>query len=138
MEPLQRLSEEVDINVRFEGHVSRDELYRYYSNADILVLPSKEEVWGLVVNEALACGTPAIVSTECGCAPDLIREGFNGDTFTPTDPDPFINTITPLLEETNEYADADAIRQDALDRFGMEKATNAFVSACQTASRQYK
>lgn len=138
MESLQRLSEEADINVSFEGYVSRDELYRYYSNADILVLPSKEEVWGLVVNEALACGTPAIVSTECGCAPDLIREGFNGNTFTPTDPDSFINTITPLLEGTNEYADADAIRQDALDRFGIEKAANAFVSACQTASRQYK
>src|SRR2546421_820698 len=47
--------------------------------ADALVLPSSsEETWGLVVNEATACGVPSIVSHAVGCAPDLIEEGRTG------------------------------------------------------------
>lgn len=130
---LRRQADEADIQVTFEGFVPRDELYRYYTRADVLVLPSTEEVWGLVVNEALACGTPALVSTKCGCAPDLIREGFNGNTFDPA-PKPLADAISDLREGAIEYADADKICQDALNRFSIKRSADAFVSACQTAS----
>ena len=43
------------------------------------------EQWGLVVNEAMAAGLPALVSNRCGCAPDLVEEGRNGFTFDPYD-----------------------------------------------------
>ncbi|MFV9507875.1 MAG: glycosyltransferase, partial [Oscillochloridaceae bacterium umkhey_bin13] len=50
--------------------------------ADLLVLPSDgSETWGLVVNEAMACGLPALVSDQVGCAPDLILPGQTGATF---------------------------------------------------------
>lgn len=55
------------------GSVDQYDLPAYYVSADCLVLPSREEVWGLVVNEALACGLPAIVSNICGCVPDLVK-----------------------------------------------------------------
>ncbi|AKD56927.1 glycosyltransferase [Spirosoma radiotolerans] len=51
--------------------------------SDVLVLPSVSEPWGLVVNEAMACGLPVIVSDRCGCASDLVREGENGFVFDP-------------------------------------------------------
>ncbi|GAB3789692.1 hypothetical protein GCM10028818_58750 [Spirosoma horti] len=51
--------------------------------SDVLVLPSLSEPWGLVVNEAMACGLPVIVSDRCGCASDLVREGENGFVFDP-------------------------------------------------------
>ena len=57
----------------------------YYSLADVFVLPSKTEEWGLVVNEAMACGLPVIVSNTAGCAEDLVREAENGYTFTAQD-----------------------------------------------------
>jgi glycosyltransferase involved in cell wall biosynthesis len=48
----------------------------------VLVLPSDGgETWGLVVNEAMACGLPAIVSDAVGCAPDLVEDGKTGFTF---------------------------------------------------------
>lgn len=53
--------------------------------ANALVLPSLSEPWGLVVNEAMTCGLPVLVSERCGCAEDLVREGENGFTFPPND-----------------------------------------------------
>jgi glycosyltransferase involved in cell wall biosynthesis len=66
----------------FEGFRNQTELPSFYASADVLVLPSDGgETWGLVVNEAMACGLPAIVSDAVGCAPDLIEEGRTGFTF---------------------------------------------------------
>jgi glycosyltransferase involved in cell wall biosynthesis len=66
----------------FAGFLNQTELARAYVAADVLVLPSDgRETWGLVVNEAMACGLPAIVSNAVGCAPDLIEQGKTGFTF---------------------------------------------------------
>ena len=48
-----------------------------------MILPSLSETWGLVVNEALACGTPALVSNRVGCSPDLIQEDVSGWVVDP-------------------------------------------------------
>src|SRR5207244_12686497 len=66
----------------FAGFLNQTEIARAYVAADVLVLPSDgHETWGLAVNEAMACGLPAIVSDAVGCAPDLIEEGKTGFTF---------------------------------------------------------
>jgi glycosyltransferase involved in cell wall biosynthesis len=57
--------------VHFVGHVSTKDLPRIYANADTLVLASTQEVWGLVVNEALACGLHAVVSAAAGVAIEI-------------------------------------------------------------------
>ncbi len=54
--------------------------------ADVLVLPSLSEPWGLVVNEAMVCGMPVIVSDRCGCSVDLVRNGQNGYVVDPSQP----------------------------------------------------
>lgn len=61
------------------------ELCLFYALSDVLVLPSISEPWGLVVNEALACELPVIVSNRCGCFPDIVRDGINGFSFDPMD-----------------------------------------------------
>jgi len=63
--------------VRFEGRIAHDELAPYYNAADLLVLPSHYESFGLVVLEALACGTP-VAATAVGAVDTIVREGFNG------------------------------------------------------------
>ena len=56
----------------FAGFMNQSQIAAAYVAADLLVLPSDfGETWGLVVNEAMACGTPAAVSDQCGCAEDL-------------------------------------------------------------------
>ncbi len=71
--------------VLFPGFVHRDQLAAYYGLAEMLFLPSHTEPWGLVVNEAMACGLPVIVSNAAGCAADLVSDGCNGYTLPPGD-----------------------------------------------------
>ncbi len=61
------------------------DLPAYYALARAFVHPSTIEPWGLVVNEAMACGLPVLVSNKCGCAPELVRDGVNGFIFDPLD-----------------------------------------------------
>ncbi|MDP2829681.1 MAG: glycosyltransferase family 4 protein [Sulfuricellaceae bacterium] len=64
------------------GFCNQTMMPKAYAAADVLVLPSNgDETWGLVVNEALACGRPVIVSDACGCAPDLAADGLAGSMF---------------------------------------------------------
>jgi glycosyltransferase involved in cell wall biosynthesis len=67
--------------VQFAGFVHRDQLAAYYGLADMLIFPSYTDTWGLVVNEAMACGLPLLVSRAAGCAADLVRDGWNGKTI---------------------------------------------------------
>lgn len=63
--------------VHFTGFINQSSLPEYYDLADIFVLPSVREPWGLAVNEAMACGTTVVVSDQVGAARDLI-DGDNG------------------------------------------------------------
>ena len=64
------------------GFCNQTEMPAAYAAADCLVLPSDgRETWGLVANEALACGRPIVVSDACGCAPDLAKDGHVGRSF---------------------------------------------------------
>ncbi len=67
--------------VYFTGFLNQSEMPKAYAVADSLVLSSGRETWGLVVNEAMACGLPAIVSEECGCVPDFIIQGETGYSY---------------------------------------------------------
>jgi len=57
--------------VEFVEHLDQDDLIKEYAKADTLILASTTEVWGLVVNEALACGLNVVVSDKCGIASDI-------------------------------------------------------------------
>jgi len=74
-------------NVFFEGFVQKEDIVKYYKSADVFVLPSLNEVWGLVVNEAMACGLPVISSKLAGVTQDLVKNGLNGYDFNPYDID---------------------------------------------------
>jgi glycosyltransferase involved in cell wall biosynthesis len=63
------------------GFVNQSGLGAYYAAADLLVMPSRSETWGLVVNEAMQFGLPAIVSSAVGCQPDLVEQGVTGFVF---------------------------------------------------------
>jgi glycosyltransferase involved in cell wall biosynthesis len=64
--------------VIFPGFAQRDQLAAFYALAEVLVFPTLSDTWGLVVNEAMACGLPVIASDVAGCVADLVHDGENG------------------------------------------------------------
>lgn len=73
-------------NVHFEGFKTKEELKRYYKAADVFVLPTREDIWGLVVNEAMACGLPVITTDKCNAGLELIENNINGFVVGVDDP----------------------------------------------------
>ena len=62
-----------------------EELPRFYAHACCFVHPAISEPWGLVINEAMACGLPVLCSANCGAAEELVNDGVNGFSFDPLD-----------------------------------------------------
>lgn len=65
-------------NVHFIDFKSKDELKSYYMASDVFVLPTREDIWGLVVNEALAYGLPVITTENCNAGLELVKNDVNG------------------------------------------------------------
>ena len=86
----------LDRHVHFPGFLQYPDMPACYGLTGALVLPSVSDQWGLVVNEAMAAGLPVLVSDRCGCAPELVREGENGCTFSPGDPAGLARHMTTL------------------------------------------
>lgn len=89
--------------IRFAGFAQREQLGAYYGLADALVLPTYTDTWGMVVNEAMACGLPLIVSRAAGCAADLVRENWNGLLVKPKDI-PGLESAMSLLAESSSLS----------------------------------
>jgi 1,2-diacylglycerol 3-alpha-glucosyltransferase len=109
---------------RFAGSRPLDELPLYYQLADVFVLPSHEEVWGLVVNEAALAGLPVVVSETCGAAPDLVEPGVNGARVRPGDVPALAAALADILR-----ADGARRRMGAESRRLVERCTPAKVAA---------
>lgn len=85
-------------NISFQKGVSWQQVPQYLALSDVLVLPSYSEPWGLVVNEAMACGLPIIVSDKCGCAIDLVINEQNGFTFAPDNSEQLTNILLKFMK----------------------------------------
>lgn len=74
-----RLKEELNLtNVYFLDFKSKEEIKEYYKAADLFVLPTREDIWGLVINEAMAYGLPVITTDKCVAGLELIEDNKNG------------------------------------------------------------
>lgn len=61
-------------NVHFEGFKTKAELAEYFKAADLFVLPTREDIWGLVINEAMAYGLPVVTTKKCVAGMELISD----------------------------------------------------------------
>lgn len=102
MARLQALREELGLNelVLFLGKRAQDTLPYYYSAADVLIMPSHYESFGMVALEAMACGTPVVASQVGGLA-FLVQDGQTGFVVPDGDPSPLSERLTLLLTDSN-------------------------------------
>ena len=99
---LRDLTSTLAAPVHFAGFRNQSEMPACYAAADCLVLPSVSETWGLVVNEAMACGLPAIVSDAVGSADDLIEPGATGFTFPVADIPSLWERMTQVVDRLEQ------------------------------------
>jgi glycosyltransferase involved in cell wall biosynthesis len=92
----------IESRVFFEGVIPSDQIQARLAAADLLVLPSRWDGWGLVVNEAFSVGAPAIVSDCCGVA-ELIQRGRNGYVFRSGDVEDLRNCLDEFLSRRADW-----------------------------------
>jgi glycosyltransferase involved in cell wall biosynthesis len=104
-----RLRQLAGPNVRFLGQVPRDDLPAVFAAADILVLPSRSEPWGMVLNEAALAGLPLVATSAAGAAHELVEDGANGFVVPPDD-------VGALREALQRLVDDEPFRRAAGER----------------------
>ena len=117
----------------FLGFQNQSQLSRCYHAADLLVLPSLFETWGLVVNEALHHGLPCVVSSAVGCAPDLIEPGVTGEVFAASSVPDLHGVFKRAFLLINSLSVRTQCRNKVSD-YSVEKAANGIALAYKALS----
>jgi len=115
--------------VKFAGFAQREQLGAYYSLADMLIFPTHSDPWGLVVNEAMACGLPIILSRIAGCAADLVMENWNGVLVKPKDVSSLASAMERLASQPKLCATMGANSMQHISRYSPEEWSAGVVRA---------
>jgi glycosyltransferase involved in cell wall biosynthesis len=121
----------------FAGFLNQTEISRAYVAADCLVLPSDYgETWGLVVNEAMAHGRPAIVSDRVGCGPDLVRDGETGRVFPFADVEALVRTLLSMSADGEARSEMGRRAREHVGRYTAERAVEGTLEAAAYVRRE--
>ena len=121
--------------IRFTGFQRREQLAEVYALADALVFPTHSDPWGLVVNEAMACGLPVIATNVAGCVADLVEDGWNGRVVDKRNP----RQLASAMAEIASYPELKLLGSRSAERIGRnspEHCAAGFVEAIQACSRK--
>ena len=124
------------INAYFAGYVEQEFIPRFYGIADIFVLPSYYETFGLVLNEAMACELPVVVSDQVGAADDLVMSGRNGYIFPAGDYAMLGDALGRLIEDSTLRHVMGKASWQIIKRWNFELALQGFYDALVFASKK--
>jgi len=128
---LEKYAKEHNLkNVHFVGFKNQTELPKYYTLADIFILPSGlGETWGLVVNEAMCFGLPIIVSDLVGCGPDLVKYGENGYIFPVRDIKKLTEYLLDLIQNPQKRKKFGKKSFEIIQNYSYEKGIEGILKA---------
>lgn len=109
-------------HIYFENFKDKKTLANYYRAADITILPTREDIWGLVVNESLSYGVPVITTDRCNAGMELIEEGKTG-SIVPVDQ--VIELRDAIVKAFNKPYDRKAC-VDRMKSFTIEKMAEIY------------
>lgn len=132
---LQSLVQKMGLSdrVEFAGYVQQEDLARHLAWADVFVFPSTYDVWGIVVNEALAGGLYALSSTCAGVTADLIDPDISGQPFNPHSNTSVYESLRAAFGKLQWIRATRDTRADWVMRFDAAESAKAFVQVCQLA-----
>ena len=137
LESARQFTEEHELPVTFAGFLNQTEITSAYVAADCLILSSDyDETWGLVVNEAMVCGLPAIVSDRVGCGPDLVKCGETGERFAFGAVDALSNSMLSMATNRDRMTTmGECARELVLRRYTVENAVEGTIQAVEAVLR---
>jgi glycosyltransferase involved in cell wall biosynthesis len=130
---LERLAGELGVRLRLVGDLPWERLAEVYVAADVFALLSSREPWGVVVNEAAACGLPLVLSDQVGAAYDLLRDGENGALVPTGDVEAAASAIRALAADSALRRTQGARSRELMRDWGYEPSVESFVSAVREA-----
>jgi len=125
----EEFARERSLPVSFAGFLNQTEMPKAYAASNVLVLPSDgRETWGLVVNEAMASGLPAIVSDQVGCGPDLLKCGQTGFTFPFGDTSSLADKMYQIIIE-NSVEEMGKNAKEHIANYSVDRAAQGVIQA---------
>ena len=136
MARLQKMCDDLglDQSVIFLGMRDQDKLPYYYSAAEVVVMPSHYESFGMVALEAMACGTPVIAS-EVGGLAYLVRDGETGFTIPAEEPEMLCEKLSWLLNDAELHAKMSQRAVEYAQDYAWEKIAKQIVEAYEELVR---
>lgn len=124
--------------VHFIGFLNQGELPAAYAAADLLILPSEHEPFGVVVNEAMASGVPVVASDQVGAAGDLVIEGETGYVFPMGDVDALASTLRDALANRARLREMGNAAAKRMDAWSIADSVRGLTRAVQTVCTRVK
>ena len=128
-QPRVEAATRVNAAVRYAGRLDHDAVINAYASADVAVLPSIVEPWGLVVNEAMAAGLPVIVSDRAGCVDDLVTPGETGIVVAAGAMEPLHDAMRDLVDHPARRADMGRAGRQRISGWTLEDQAARIVDA---------
>lgn len=134
----EALAQAENIPIMFAGFINQTALPRAYAASNMITLPSDGgETWGLVINEAMFSGLPALVSDRVGCGQDLIELGQTGDIFP-------MGQVEQLATQMVRYAEdpsrlrvmGEQAREKVQSEYGIEQAVHGVLEALERVAKR--
>jgi glycosyltransferase involved in cell wall biosynthesis len=132
----RRIGRHAIADVHIAGFLNQSEMPRAYVAGDLLVLPSRDEPWGLVVNEAMNFGLPVVVTDRVGCAKDLVEPGVNGAVVPSGDGAALEAEIERLVADAELRRKWGARSEEIVAGFSLAAAAAGIVASVRSAVRR--
>jgi glycosyltransferase involved in cell wall biosynthesis len=132
----EALASEAGAPIRFSGFLNQTDMVAAYAACDALIVPSEWETWGLVVNEAMACGLPAIVTSGVACADDLVIPSVTGEVCAVDAVDQLAAQIVRLAGDGAYRATLAVNARRRVDAWSVGAAVDGTVNALNCVARR--
>jgi len=131
---MREIFEQHGVTYQFAGFIPHTALPEYYAQSRLLLLPTSGDCWGVVINEAMAAGTPVITTEWTAAAGELVLDCRNGRVL-PLDVQTWASAASELLMESRKWEEFSQSARETVKEFNYDRAANGILDALAYLSR---